>query len=145
MVRILMLLFMALQLAVPARLPAQRDLGGFVLIGNRTGVEVADARRVREIFRGETTIWPSREEVVVALPSARSEFADRFAQNVMGLSRTAMQRFWVALVFQGRASPPVYLNSATELVDFVRRTPGAVAMVPVGTPVPDGLLVPVRE
>lgn len=142
--RSLLPLLLLLVVAVAPPLQAQRDLGGFVLIGNRTGLAEASPATVREIFRGESSIWSSGEEVVVALPSARSDFADRFARDVMGLSRTAMQRFWVALVFQGRANPPVYMHSPAELVEFVRRTPGAVAMVPVGTPVPDGLLVPVR-
>jgi hypothetical protein len=41
-----------------------------------------------------------------------------------------MQRFWLALVFQGRAAPPIFVDSAEEMVSYVRRTPGAIALVP---------------
>lgn len=102
----------------------------FVLIGNRTGLESPDEPAVRAIFLGEQAIWPTRETVVVVLPSARADFGDRFAREVLQLNRTGMQRHWLALVFQGRARSPVFLDSAAAIVEFVRRTPGAVAMVP---------------
>jgi hypothetical protein len=41
-----------------------------------------------------------------------------------------MQRFWLALVFQGRAAPPIFVDSVEEMVSYVRRTPGAIALVP---------------
>ena len=119
---------------------------GFILIGNRTGLESPNEAAVRSIFRGEQAIWPNRETVVVVLPSARAEFSESFARNVLDLSRTAMQRYWLALVFQGRARPPVFLNTAGEIIAYVRSTPGAIAMVPTGTPgIPADLLIPARR
>lgn len=106
---------------------------GFVLIGNTTGTVDIDSAGLRAVFRGERSQWPTSKPVTVILPSARAEFAEPLARLMFRSSPSGMQRYWLALVFQGRAAPPVFLDSSEEIVAFVRRTPGAVAMVPVGT------------
>jgi ABC-type phosphate transport system substrate-binding protein len=119
---------------------------GFVVIGNATGLQTCDRERARDIFRGGQTLWPTGESAKVVLPSARADFSEAFARGVLDLSRTAMQRYWLALVFQGRARPPVFLNTAGEMVAYVRTTPGAIAMVPAGTPgIPADLVIPARR
>ncbi len=120
--------------------------GGFILIGNRTGLEPPDEAEVRSIFRGDQAIWPTRETVLVVLPSARAEFGERFAQRILQQNRTGMQRHWLTLVFQGRARSPVFLDSSSAIIDFVRRTPGAVAMVPASEPgIPRDLVISQRR
>lgn len=120
--------------------------GGFVLIGNRTGLDSPDGTAIRAIFRGDQTIWPSRETVTVVLPSARADFADRFASEILQQDRTGMQRHWLALVFQGRARAPVFLDSVAAIIDYVRNTPGAVSMIPATTPgIPRELVVNQRR
>lgn len=143
--RILLLLLIPLGVFA-AMTPAPAQPGGFVLIGNRTGLESPDGSAIRAIFRGDQTIWPTRETVTVVLPSARADFADRFASEVLQQDRTGMQRHWLALVFQGRARTPVFLDSVAAIIDYVRNTPGAVAMVPAATPgIPRELLVNQRR
>jgi ABC-type phosphate transport system substrate-binding protein len=116
---------------------------GFEVVGNELGVSALTAAEVRNIFRGERALWSSGQAVTVVLPSGRSSYADGFAERVLGMRREVMQRFWLGLVFQGRAAPPVNLGTAAEVIAYVERTPGAVAVVPVGT-APRALVVPVR-
>lgn len=146
LLRIILALFLPPLLAgaAPADLPENGTR--FVLIGNRTGLEAPDEPMVRAIFRGEQAIWKTRETVVVVLPSARADFGDRFAGEILQLNRTGMQRHWLALVFQGRARSPVFLDSAAAMIDFVRKTPGAVAMVPASEPgIPGELMLSQRR
>jgi hypothetical protein len=57
-----------------------------------------------------------------------------------------MQRHWLALVFQGRARAPVFLDSVAAIIDYVRNTPGAVSMIPATTPgIPRELVVNQRR
>ena len=112
-----------------AKAPPMTD---FVLIGNATGISDVDSSTLRAIFRGERSQWPSNRPVTIILPSSRAEFAEPLARMVFRSSPSGMQRFWLALVFQGRASPPVFLDSAEEMVAYVRRTPGAITLVPAG-------------
>ena len=116
---------------------------GFEVVGNELGVPALTAAEVRNIFRGERTLWSTGQAVTVVLPSGRSPYAEGFAEGVLGMRREVMQRFWLGLVFQGRAAPPVNLGTAAEAIAYVERTPGAIAMVPAGT-APRALVVPVR-
>ena len=127
--RLLLSLLLAPLAASAAPAAGAEKASGFILIGNRTGLEDPDLAAVRAIFRGEQAIWPTRETVLVVLPSTRADFSERFAQEILQLNRNGMQRHWLALVFQGRARSPVFLDSAAAIIDFVRKTPGAIATV----------------
>jgi ABC-type phosphate transport system substrate-binding protein len=116
---------------------------GFEVVGNDIGVTVLTPTEVRNIFRGERALWSTGQAVTVVLPSGRSPYAASFAEGVLGMRREVMQRFWLGLVFQGRSAPPVNLGTAAEVIAYVERTPGAIAVVPVGT-APRALVVPVR-
>ncbi len=147
MVTRLLISLLILPLAAAAAAAAGPEMAaGFILMGNRTGLESPDEAAVRSIFRGEQAIWPTRETVVVVLPSARADFGDLFAEKILQQNRTGMQRHWLALVFQGRARSPVFLDSAAAIVEFVRNTPGAVAMVPASeNGIPRELMVSQRR
>ena len=116
------------QLAMPRSTPV--NLTGLVVIGNVEGLQRLDASEVRRVFRGEQSLWRGGVAVTVVLPSPRSPFIEVVSTGVFGLSKAAMQRYWLGLVFQGRAAPPVQLETADEMIAFVRRTPGAIAIVP---------------
>ena len=105
----------------------------FQIIGNTVGVAEFDSSGLRAVFRGERSAWPSSKPVTIILPSARVEFAESLARLLFRTSPSGMQRYWLALVFQGRATPPVFLDSAEEMIAYVRRTPGAIAVVPTGS------------
>jgi hypothetical protein len=45
------------------------------------------------------------------------------------MSGDELNRFWLALVFQGKASAPNFFNSMSELESFVAQTPGAIGIV----------------
>jgi ABC-type phosphate transport system substrate-binding protein len=146
MLRLILALVLALPLLGHADvLRAQQARSEVVVIGNATGLEELTRDELRAIFRGERSVWSTGSTVVIALPSTRSPDVDAFATQVLGMSRSAMQRFWLSLVFQGRASPPVSFDSAEEIIRFVRRTPGAIAVVPAtATDIPRNLVVRLR-
>ncbi len=124
--------------------PAHSQKTEFVLIGNRTGTSDVDAAALHAIFRGERSIWASRQTVIIVLPSSRADYAEEFARVALDMTRTSMQKYWLALVFQGRANPPVFLDTADDVVAFVKRTPGTVAMVPSRSDPPKELVIQVR-
>ncbi len=119
-----------------AALPAPADGAPprleYVVIGNATGLVGISEKQAQSILRGERTLWDSRVPVTVVLPGQRAAYGDSLARDLMGISRAAMQRFWLALVFQGRAAPPVFHDSVEDTVAYVRRTPGAIAVIPAG-------------
>jgi hypothetical protein len=122
----------------------QGDQTPLFLVGNGTGLTQVKPAELRSLFRGERSVWSTGREVIIVLPGSRVEWTEKFSQQVLGMSRQKMQRFWLGLVFQGRASAPVFVDSAEEVISYVRDHPGAIGMVPMGTKeIPDQLLIKV--
>lgn len=98
-----------------------------ILIGNKTGLTEVTLKEARDIFKGKLAFWKNQEEVIVVLPSPKSDDAEGVAKEIFQSSVTAMQKHWLALVFQGRANPPVFVQSTKEAIDYVSKNPGAIA------------------
>lgn len=153
----MLILRLCLLLAGAALVPSWRPLTAqaaaaatvsfdFVVVANGSGLSEVTVPELRRIFRGEQSLWSTKQPVSVVLPSARAEFADLFARQTLGMTRAGMQRYWLAIVFQGRANPPVLQDSAADVLAYVQRTPGAIGLVPAATPgIPRALVIRVRE
>ena len=51
------------------------------------------------------------------------------ALAVYGKSVSQVKRYWLAQVFQGRATPPIYKDSNEEILKYVQKQPGAVGVL----------------
>ena len=98
-----------------------------IIIGNKTGLTELTLKDARDIFKGKMAFWKNKEEVIVVLPSPKSNDAEYVAKDIFQTSVTGMQKHWLALVFQGRANPPVFVQSTREAIDYVNKNPGAIA------------------
>lgn len=129
MMRKFKLLFVCFILLQTVTFAQQVSLDGLLLMGNKTGLVSVNRKQLNGIFRGTQSIWKSNEQVIVVMPSSKAEYAEQFANSVLQMSHAALQKYWLALVFQGRANAPVFLNSSAEIVDYVKKNPGAIAIV----------------
>ena len=98
-----------------------------IIIGNKTGLTELTLKDARDIFKGKMAFWKNKEEVIVVLPSPKSNDAEYVAKEIFQTSVTGMQKHWLSLVFQGRANPPVFVQSTREAIDYVNKNPGAIA------------------
>ena len=98
-----------------------------VIIGNKTGLTELTLKEARDIFKGKMAFWKNKEEVIIVLPSPKSDDATGVANEIFQTSVTGMQKYWLALVFQGRSNPPVFVQSTREAIDYVNKNPGAIA------------------
>lgn len=115
---------------------AQTVWSELTVIGNKTGKTQFTAREVRDIFRGKTSTWPNNITVSIALPSPQSTSAEPVARVIYGTKPTAVQKFWLLQVFQGRANPPSFFDSDQELIQFIQKTPGSIGVVSSAMPLP---------
>jgi ABC-type phosphate transport system substrate-binding protein len=121
------------------------SMQGLLLIGNKTGLESVSRKQLQGIFRGSQSIWNTNEDVIVVMPSNKADFADDFA-SVLQTTQTALHKYWLGLVFQGRADPPVFLNSSEEILEYVKRNQGAIGMVKMSEKaVPKGMLIAISN
>ena len=144
--RTLKLIFVCVVLMQSATFAQQPSLDGLMLIGNKTGLTSINRKQMNGIFRGTQSIWKSNEQVIVVMPSSKAEFAEQFAASVLQMSHSALQKYWLALVFQGRANAPVFLNSSNEIIEYVKKNPGAIAVVKAAErDIPAGMAITISD
>jgi ABC-type phosphate transport system substrate-binding protein len=123
----------------------QTDLGQLEFAANVKGVKSLTSKEVVQIFRNGRSLWASGEKVIIVLPANKSDIAESVAKNLYGGSVTAMQKFWLALVFQGRANPPVFLQSTEEIMMYISKNPGAIGVIPKGSDdIPESIQLTIR-
>jgi ABC-type phosphate transport system substrate-binding protein len=127
-------------------LRAQTTWGELSIIGNKTGLTQLKAQEARNIFRANTTTWPNKISVTIALPSPKSSSSEPVARLIYGTRPASVQKFWLSLVFQGRATPPNFFDTDQELIQFIQRTPGAIGVISSTTPIPATVsLIPIQN
>ena len=99
-----------------------------VYFGNVVGMTSMTNAKIQRVFTGKETLWKNGKTVVVCLPGTKSAKAQEVYTKVYNKSVKEVQKFWLSLVFQGRAKSPVFFDSEQEMVDFVKRTPGAIGV-----------------
>lgn len=109
---------------------AQKSFEEFVLIGNSTGQKEIKATNVAKIFKGMQNSWKNGNSVILVFPTTNSTESDKIAKIILNANSTAMQKYWLGLVFQGRAIPPYFFDTTEEIIEFVLKTPGSIALLP---------------
>lgn len=101
----------------------------FVVIANEIGSTALSKKEIITYAKGEKTFWQNGKKVVIALPSAKSELAPIVAASIYKTSSGGMQKYWLSLVFQGRADPPVFFGTDEETIRFVEKNKGAIGFI----------------
>ncbi len=92
---------------------------------------------LKSVFRGENQYWSNGQRVVLALMKASTEIGKNICERVYHLSPDEFNKYWLKIVFQGKSDPPVFFNTVTELLDFVRQNPGAIGIIDQSQPAAD--------
>ncbi len=78
---------------------------------------------------GEQQRWRSGTKITIALMKTNTAAGKNTSETIYGMSSDELNKFWLALVFQGKAAAPNFFNSASELENFVAQNPGAIGIV----------------
>jgi len=108
-------------------------LGGLaqqaVPIANNVGRTSWTEDQIKAVFLGERSSWPNGLAVVVVLPSSSSDSFEQVAAWAFDSDGFEYQKFWLSLVFQGRANPPVFVDTEQAVLDYVEDHPGAIGLL----------------
>lgn len=110
---------------------AQQTVSGYLLVHNNSGLAGSlPQKEIGKIFQGKYSRWPkTQKQVIILLPSSKHPNAVA-TTKLMGYGTfKEMQKFWLSMVFQGRFSAPVFLDSDQEILDYISRNTGAVGIV----------------
>ena len=121
------LLMSFLSLAAVTQVCAQETLS---VVANQKGApSELSFKELRSVFLGEKQRWDTGNKVLIALMKTNTKLGLTVCNRVYDMKPDQMNKYWLALVFQGKVSAPYYFNSTTELQNFVAQNPGAVGIL----------------
>ncbi len=101
-----------------------------VAVGNHTGTpSEMKYSELKAILMGETQRWKNGKRILIALMKPNTPTGQTTSSRIYDMSGDELNKFWLALVFQGKAAAPTFFNSETELEHFVAQNPGAIGII----------------
>jgi ABC-type phosphate transport system substrate-binding protein len=116
----------------------------YKVIGNTTGVTELTQAQVKSYFKAKYTLWENGKSVKVVLHSSESTQSEKLAKLIFNTTHQGVKKYWLSLVFQGRANPPIYCDSDSEVLQYVKKTPGAIGIIQSGTSCPSQYLIKIK-
>lgn len=108
---------------------SQADWGKVTVVGNNLGITSLTKSQVSSIFKGMKSRWKNDEEVIIVMPSSKHPGGEIMAATVFGKDMKYVKKYWLTLVFQGRSTPPVFLDSNEEILNYVKKHEGAIGIL----------------
>ena len=112
-----------------------------VVIGNDIGNTTLTQKQIIAYAKGEKTFWQNAKKVIIALPSAKSELVNVVASAIYKTNSGGVQKYWLSLVFQGRADPPIFFGTDEETIRFVEKNKGAIGFISIKNKLKAGDLI----
>jgi hypothetical protein len=109
---------------------ADAQNSGLVVISNPKGSPPnLKWSELKSILLGERQRWRNGNKVVIALMKTNTEVGKSTSERIYNMTPDEVKKYWLALVFQGKAEAPVFFSSATELQAFVAENPGSIGVI----------------
>jgi len=84
---------------------------------------------LKSIFLGEKQRWRNGNKISIALMKTSTPGGAYICQKIYDMSSDELKKFWLALVFEGKADAPEFFNTTSELESFVAENPGAIGII----------------
>src|SRR5690606_28832186 len=99
-------------------------------IGNVSGTP-SDMKHseLKAVLMGETQRWKNGKRILIALMKTNTPLGKTTTSKIYDMSGDELNKYWLSLVFQGKAQAPVFFTSVTDLQNFVAQNPGAIGIV----------------
>jgi len=99
------------------------------IIGNpETAPSELNLSQLRSVLRGEKLRWDDGSSVKIALMKTNTPIGTSTSQKIYNMSGNELNKYFLALVFQGKVKAPNFFNSTEELEKYVAQTPGAIGV-----------------
>lgn len=99
------------------------------VIGNSETVpEQMDMNQLRSVLKGEKMRWDNGTVIKIALMKTNTLIGSQTSEKIYNMSANELNKYFLALVFQGKVKAPLFFTSESELENYVARTPGAIGV-----------------
>lgn len=89
---------------------------------------------LKSIMLGERQRWRNGNKIVIGLMKTNTPVGKATSEKIYNMSPDEVRKYWLALVFQGKADAPMFFNTTNELQAFVADNPGAIGIVEQAMP-----------
>jgi ABC-type phosphate transport system substrate-binding protein len=121
---------------------AVRADDGLAIIANAP-IKGLDLDLLKRIYTGRTIELEGQALQPVNLASGQA-LRQRFLRSVLQQDDDEYNAYWTVRRYIGKGAPPRELRSSAEVIDYVRRTPGAIGYID-GSEVRGGMTVLLRR
>jgi ABC-type phosphate transport system substrate-binding protein len=134
--------FLIVLLSLSAANKSNAQEQAIMVIANDKGAPAAmTMKELKSVMLGEKQRWADGTKVSIAFMKANTSVGSSTAKKIMGMTGDQLNKFWLALVFQGKAKAPVFYGSSTDVENYVAQNPGAIGVVEAGYTLKSGHVV----
>ena len=84
---------------------------------------------LKSILKGEQQRWRNGKKISIALMKTSTPGGASTCEKIYDMSSDELKKFWLALVFEGKADAPEFFNTTAEVQSFVAENPGAIGII----------------
>ena len=96
------------------------DEPNIMVIANEKGAPTTlTMKELKSIFQGEKQRWNDGTKISIAIMKSSPPVGSATSNKVLKMSGDQLNKFWLALVFQGKAKAPFFYGSASEVESYV--------------------------
>jgi ABC-type phosphate transport system substrate-binding protein len=132
-VKNLLLSFILIASIISLSSATSADEPNIMVIANEKGApSTLTMKELKSIFQGEKQRWNDGTKISIAFMKSSTPVGSATSKKVLKMSGDQLNKFWLALVFQGKAKAPFFYGSASEVESFVSQNAGAIGVVEAG-------------
>jgi ABC-type phosphate transport system substrate-binding protein len=100
-----------------------------VIVNNDNAVTSLTTKEVSDFLLKKKTKWSSGIAAAPVDLSSSSQVRAAFSQQIHGKNTAAIRSYWQQAAFAGTGTAPAEKQTDTEVVEFVKKNPGAIGYV----------------
>jgi len=99
------------------------------IIGNYESVpDELKPNLLKSVLLGEKQRWDDGVSVKIALMKTTTPIGAATCKQIYQMTGNELNKYFLALVFQGKVKAPTFFSSVSELESYVAETPGAIGV-----------------
>ncbi|OUR93584.1 hypothetical protein A9Q84_19135 [Halobacteriovorax marinus] len=123
-IRYIITLFILLSLG------AQAQTSYLVMSSTESSIdESIDLSDLRDIYLGNRIFWRNGDRIFPAHTTAKSNNITLFLKKVLYMSPRKYNKYWRRRLFSGKGHPPKELENDKNIIDYVKKTEGAIGLI----------------
>jgi hypothetical protein len=87
-------------------------------------------RKLKAIFLGEITLWKSKTKLHPCYLNKPILYQQFFSETIK-MSQSQFNKYWLKRVFSGYGTPPRSYGTIEQLITYINRNKGAMAVIPI--------------